>query len=44
MFPAFITLAQIGERHSRLHQVLQIVGVMLLATLSLLFVMNRWMV
>jgi len=44
MSPAFITLAQIGERHSRLHQVLQIVGVMLLATLSLLFVMKRWMV
>lgn len=44
MFPAFITLAQIGERHPRLHQALQIVGVMLQATLSLLFVMNRWMI
>jgi hypothetical protein len=44
MFPAFITLAQLGERHPRLHQALQIMGVMLLATLSLLFVMKRWMI
>jgi hypothetical protein len=44
MFPAFIMLAQVGERHPRLHQALQIVGVMLLATLSLLFVMNRWVI
>lgn len=44
MFPALITLAQIGERRPRLHQALQIMGVMLLATLSLLFVMNRWMI
>jgi hypothetical protein len=44
MCPAFIALAQLGERHPRLHQALQIVGVMLLAILGLLFVMNRWMI
>jgi hypothetical protein len=41
LFPAFITLALLGKQHPRLHQTLQIVGIMLQATLSLLFVMNR---
>lgn len=44
MFPAFITLALLGVRHPRVHQALLIIFPMLLATLSLLFVMNRWLV
>jgi Mannosyltransferase (PIG-V) len=44
MFPAFITLAALGIKHPRLHQVLLLVFPVLLATLSLLFVMNRWVV
>ncbi len=44
MFPAFITLALLGVRHPRLHQVLMILFPSLLATLSILFVMNRWLV
>jgi Gpi18-like mannosyltransferase len=41
LFPAFFTLALSGARHPRLHQALQIGGIVLQATLSLLFVMNR---
>ncbi len=41
LFPAFITLALAGVRHPLLHQALQIGGIVLQATLSLLFVMNR---
>ncbi|MFL5655821.1 MAG: hypothetical protein ACJ8CB_16785 [Ktedonobacteraceae bacterium] len=44
MFPAFITLAMLGIKHPRLHQVLMLVFPALLATLSILFIMNRWMV
>lgn len=44
LFPAFITLGSLGVQHPRLHQSLQIVGIMLQATLGLLFIMNRWMV
>ncbi len=44
MFPAFITLALLGVRHPRLHQALLIIFPTLLATLSILFVMNRWLV
>jgi hypothetical protein len=44
MFPAFITLAKISLEKPRLHQVLMLLFPVLLATLSLLFVMNRWMV
>ena len=44
MFPAFITLAMLGIKHPRLHQILMMIFPALLATLSLLFVMNRWMV
>lgn len=44
LFPAFITLASLGIRHLRLHQALLIVFPTLLATLSVLFVMNRWLV
>lgn len=44
MFPAFITLALLGVRHPRLHQALLIIFPPLLATLSILFVMNRWLV
>ncbi len=44
MFPAFITLALLGLEHPRLHQTLLWVFPALLATLSLLFVMGKWMV
>jgi Mannosyltransferase (PIG-V) len=44
MFPAFITLAMIGVKHPRIHQTLLLLFPVLLATLSLLFVMGRWMV
>ncbi len=44
MFPAFITLAMIGIKHPRLHQGIMLVFPTLLATLSILFIMNRWIV
>ncbi len=44
MFPAFITLAMLGIKYPRLHQALMLVFPALLATLSILFIMNRWMV
>jgi Gpi18-like mannosyltransferase len=44
MFPAFITLALISLQKPRLHQTLVLLFPILLATLSLLFVMGRWMV
>ena len=44
MFPAFITLALLGIRHPRLHQALLIIFPALLATLSIIFMMNRWLV
>lgn len=44
LFPGFITLAILGIRHPRLHQALVLVFQALLVTLSILFMMNRWMV
>lgn len=44
MFPIFITLASLGVKHPRLHQALQITFPALLATLSILFITNHWMV
>jgi hypothetical protein len=44
MFPAFITLAILGLRYPRLHQALLWIFPALLATLSLLFMMGKWMV
>jgi Gpi18-like mannosyltransferase len=44
MFPAFVTLALISLHRPRLHQTLLLLFPILLATLSLLFVMGRWMV
>ena len=44
MFPGFIVLAALGVKYPRLHQIIMIFFPMLLATLTLLFVMNRWMV
>jgi hypothetical protein len=44
MFPAFITLAILSVRFPRLHQTLLWIFPALLATLSLLFVMGKWMV
>lgn len=44
MFPAFITLAMLGIQHPRLHQACMLIFPTLLATLSILFIMNKWMV
>jgi Gpi18-like mannosyltransferase len=44
MFPAFIMLAMLGIKHPRVHQTFMLVFPVLLATLSILFIMNRWMV
>jgi Gpi18-like mannosyltransferase len=44
IFPAFIILAMITTKRPRLHQALMIIFPSLLAILSILFVMNRWMV
>ncbi len=44
MFPVFITLASLGVKHPRLHQILQIIFPALLTALSIIFIMNRWMV
>src|SRR2546425_239648 len=44
MFPAFIILAGLGVKHPRLHQALVLAFPTLLATLSVLFILNRWMV
>ncbi len=44
MFPAFITLSMLTIRHPRLHQTLLLLFPTLLATLSVLFVMYKWVV
>ncbi len=44
MFPAFITLGILGVQHPRLHQTLLVLFPTLLATLSILFILNRWLV
>ena len=44
LFPPLITLAILGIRHPRLHQTLLFVFPILFATLSIIFIMNRWMV
>lgn len=44
LFPAFIILAILGLKYPRLHHVFMMLFPALLATLSILFVMNRWMV
>lgn len=44
LFPCFITLAVLGVKYPRLHQAILLAFPPLLATLSLIFVMNRWMV
>ncbi len=44
LFPCFITLAALGTRYPRLHQILLILFPPLLATFSLIFIMNLWMV
>jgi len=44
LFPCFITLAVLGVKHPRLHQAILIAFPPLLAILSLIFVMNLWMV
>ncbi len=44
MFPAFITLGMLGIKHPRLHQTMMLIFPLLLATLSIIFLMNKWMV
>src|SRR6266571_3896236 len=44
MFPAFITLALLGSKHQRLHQALWLAFPLLQATLSIIFIMNKWLV
>ncbi len=44
LFPCFITLAILGVKHPRLHQAILIAFPPLLAILSLIFVMNFWIV
>ncbi|TMC19886.1 MAG: hypothetical protein E6J34_14390 [Chloroflexi bacterium] len=44
MFPAFITLASLSSTHPTLHKALLLIFPTLFATLSLIFVMNRWLV
>jgi Gpi18-like mannosyltransferase len=44
MFPAFMILAQLGIRYSRLHEVLLWVFPPLLGIFSLLFLLGKWMV
>lgn len=44
LFPCFMTLAVLGVKHPRLHQTILLAFPPLLATLSLIFVMNLWMV
>jgi Gpi18-like mannosyltransferase len=44
LFPGFITLAALGIRHPRLHQVLMLAFPFLQAVLALLFVLGRWIV
>jgi hypothetical protein len=44
MFPAFITLAILSIQHPRLHQAFMLVFPTLLAIMSFLFLMGRWMV
>lgn len=44
LFPAFITLAILGEKHPRLHNAMLLTFPMLQVTMSILFIMGRWMV
>jgi Gpi18-like mannosyltransferase len=44
MFPAFITLALLGQRYPRLHEAILWIFPALLGIFSLLFVLGKWMV
>ena len=44
LFPGFILLAMLGKEHPKLHETILLVSLPLLATLSIIFLMNRWMV
>ncbi|GCE13014.1 mannosyltransferase family protein [Tengunoibacter tsumagoiensis] len=44
MFPAFMTLALVGKRYPRVHNSLMALFPGLLAILSIMFLLNRWMV
>jgi hypothetical protein len=44
LFPGFITLALLGKQRAWLHQAILLFFPSLLAVLSLVFIMNRWMV
>ncbi len=44
LFPGFILLAILSQKHPALHETILLVSLPLLATLSIIFLMNRWMV
>ena len=44
LFPGFIMLAIVAEKHPKLHETILLVSLPLLAILSIVFLMNRWMV
>ncbi|HEV7126956.1 MAG TPA: mannosyltransferase family protein [Ktedonobacterales bacterium] len=44
MFPGFILLAVLTERRPRWHQAIVLLSTMLLATLTLVFILGRWLV
>ncbi len=44
LFPGFITLALVAQKHFRIHETILLLSVPLLAVLSIVFLMNRWMV
>jgi hypothetical protein len=44
MFPGFITLAALGVKHPRLHQIVIVLFPFLQALLASLFILNRWIV
>lgn len=44
LFPGFLTLALLSKQHVRLHQIYTLLVPLLLAVLSIAFLMNRWLV
>ncbi len=44
LFPGFILLAMVGKQHPKIHETILLLSLPLLATLSIIFLMNRWMV
>jgi len=44
LFPGFILLAMVGKKYQKLHETILLLSLPLLAILSIVFLMNRWMV